>query len=190
MIYDIICHVVGNRAGLGGSYLYCVLDRYTRRTRTWQWNWQLTDCFIESRFIQNTPVWHITKKAGNRIPRCRIVLHGAQGWGLLIKVISFIIAVPTSRPIFVTAVRCSTRNRNCRAAQFHSFAERYRIRYGIRYGIRHRIQYHPFFYGLPYRRSKMTYNIVGPKHTISNRISYTKSYNNLRYRRSYLLYLR
>ena len=44
-----------------------------------QWNWQLTDCFIESFFIQNTPVWHITKKAGNRIPRSRIVLHGARG---------------------------------------------------------------------------------------------------------------
>ena len=35
---------------------------------------------LKSIFIQNTPVWHITKKAGNRIPRCRIVLHGARRW--------------------------------------------------------------------------------------------------------------
>ena len=61
----------------------------------------------------------------------------ARRWGLLIPVISFIIAVPRSIPIFVTSVRCSTRNRTCRTAHFHSFAERYRIRYSIQHRIRY-----------------------------------------------------
>ena len=114
------------------------------------------------------------------------MLHGARRWGLLIPEISFIIAVPTSLPIFITAVRCLTRNRNCRTAKFYCFAVRYRIRYSIRHRIRHRIRYLPFFFELPYRRSKMTYDVVGPKPTTSYTTSYTISYNNLRHRRSNL----
>jgi hypothetical protein len=77
----------------------CVLDRYTQWSRAWQWNWQLTYGVLESRLIQNTPVWHISEKTDKRIPRCRIVLHGARRWGLLILEISLIISGPSSIPI-------------------------------------------------------------------------------------------
>ena len=66
MRYLIQCH--WSKGWLGGSYLYCVLDLYTQRTRAWQGNWQPTYLIFQRRFVQDTPVWHITKKAGNQIP--------------------------------------------------------------------------------------------------------------------------
>jgi hypothetical protein len=73
---------------------------------------------LESRLIQNTPVWHISEKTDKRIPRCRIVLHGARRWGLLILEILQIISCPSSIPIVVTAVRCLRRDRSCQKTSY------------------------------------------------------------------------
>ena len=122
------------------------------------------------------------KESGQSNSEVQVVLHGARRWGLLILEISFIIAVPRSIPIFVTAVRCSKRNGNCRTAHCLSLTERCHIRYSIRHRIRCCIRYLHFIYGMPYRRSKMTYDVVGPKPTTQYTQSYTISYNNLRHR--------
>jgi hypothetical protein len=136
-----------------GSYLYCVLERYTRWSWAWQWNWQLTYGILDSRLIQNTPVWHISKNADKRIPRCRIVLHGARRWGLLILEISLIISGPSSIPIVVTAVRCPRRDRSWQKTHCHNILSissilyriRYRILCSIQIRIRCRIRYLEYF---------------------------------------------
>ncbi len=138
-VYDIAYDVVDIRDGQG--FLYCVLERYTRWSRAWQWNWQLTYGILESSLIQNTPVWHISKKADKRIPRCRIVLHGARRWGLLILEISLIISGPSSIPIIVTAVRCPRRDRSWQKTHCHNIASISSIRYRIWYRIWYRLRY-------------------------------------------------
>ncbi len=119
------------------------------------------------------------QEADQRIPRCRIVLHGAWRWGMLILEISLIISSPSSIPIVVTAVRCQRRDRSWQRTHCHNKPIISSIRYHILYRIRYRIRYLEYFIQSCYivytenhlrcRKSK-TYDIV-----------YDIVYQNLRY---------
>ncbi len=48
-------------------HLDCVVQRYSSRSRAYDWNWQSSDCVVQSHFVQDTPVRNSGQKTGKGI---------------------------------------------------------------------------------------------------------------------------
>ncbi len=152
-------------------HLDCVVQRYSRRSRAYDWYWQSSDRVVQSHFVQDTPVRNSGQKTGKGIPWSGIVCHGAMWCRLLVSIIPFIIRIPCT--ILVIAVlRRQGWNRVCKdndvlwcepnniSSCIYRF---YRIRYRIRYRSS----------DVRYRTSK--YSFLTFWRTISYTMSYTTS---------------
>ena len=83
-------------------HLDCVLQRYSRRSRAYDWNWQAFDRVLQSHFVQDSPVRNSGQKTGKGILQTGVVCHRARRWRQLVSIIPFNIRIPCT--ILVIAV--------------------------------------------------------------------------------------